>query len=55
MKKKKETVVWSCAGFRGYKSNRPEDIDRRRERHAITLATAKIIEMNLHTLTTLDL
>lgn len=51
MKKKKQTVVWNCAGFRGYKSNRPEDIDRRRQQHAETLATAMLIEMGLHKLT----
>ena len=53
MQRKTKPVVWSCAGFRGYKSNKPEDIDRRRQRHAETLATAAIIEMNLHTLNNL--
>lgn len=51
MKKKEETVVWNCRGFLGYKSNRPQDIDRRRQQRAETLATAMLIEMGLHKLT----
>lgn len=53
--KKAKPVLWNCRGFLGYKSNKPEDIDRRRQQHAETLATAKLIEMGFHTLTTFNL
>lgn len=52
MPRKPKPVEWNCRGFIGYKSNKPEDIDRRQQQRAETLATAMLIEMGLHKLHT---
>lgn len=53
--KKSKRVEWKCRGFLGYKDNSPVAIDRRRQVRAELHATAVIIEMGLHTLTTHNL